>query len=107
VSTNLIKVEEYRPGRNWIYRGDPCRISGEPGVFRFVALVSDADTGNQWIDVVGPRKNPRNRSFRPERLVRMQAIRCPVCDTRAACNDQCCGVCGTDLTDLPEIWVRK
>jgi len=79
-TAHLDRVPELRTGRNFLRAGDPCRVKGEFGVFRFVEVVTNTVTGAVWADVVGPiahpstpgiRPNPHNRSFRPDRLRRV------------------------------------
>jgi hypothetical protein len=66
------RSDALRIGRNYLRAGDPCRVSGERGVFRFVALVTNTATGSTWAEVVGPAANPRTRSFRIDRLRRVR-----------------------------------
>jgi hypothetical protein len=66
------REDNLRTGRNYLRAGDPCRISGERGVFRFVAVVTNTATGSVWAEVVGPAANPRTRSFRCDRVRRVR-----------------------------------
>lgn len=66
------RSDTLRTGRNYLRRGDPCRVSGERGVFRFVEVVTNTVTGAVWAEVVGPASNPRTRSFRTDRLRRVR-----------------------------------
>lgn len=70
-ATHLERVAELRTGRNYLRAGDPCRVDGQRGVYRFVEVVTNTATGAVWADVVGPVGNPRTRSFRPDALRRV------------------------------------
>lgn len=51
-----------------IMLGDPCRVQGESGTFRFVQHVTTAK-GVTWVTVLGPLgQHQQYRSFRPERV---------------------------------------
>lgn len=67
-------LEETRPDwailEEWsgISLGDPVKITGETGTFRFVNHVTTASE-KVWVTVLGPvGKHQKYRSFRPDRV---------------------------------------
>jgi hypothetical protein len=51
--------------------GDPVKISGRPGTFRFIQATRNPETGNTWVDVAGPfPHHEQMNSFRPNRVVK-------------------------------------
>lgn len=64
---------EIRLGRNFLRSGDPCRVRGKRGLWRFVRVESDdrADRA-PTLELVGPSDNPRTRFFSADIVRRVQ-----------------------------------
>jgi hypothetical protein len=65
------RVPEVVVGTRTIVRGDIIKINGEHGGrFRFHSLVTNTETGSQWVDCFELHKNVASgwRSFRPDRI---------------------------------------
>lgn len=79
--------EAVLPTGRKIERGDMIRVSGEHGLrFRFDSLVTNVETGSQWIDCFEIHKARTGvlRSFRSERVKPMPKRRRKRRGTRAA-----------------------
>jgi hypothetical protein len=76
---NEVPVAELRRNASWagLRPGDPVRVDGvrlRGASWTFVAHVANAETGEEWVEVVGGRAGDRAvRSFRPDQLYAMSA----------------------------------
>jgi hypothetical protein len=69
--TKFLKEESISINSRTIYRGDFIKIIGEHGgKFKFHSLVTNKETGAQWIDCFEIYKGivSASRSFRPDRI---------------------------------------
>jgi hypothetical protein len=69
--TKFLKEESMSMNNRTIYRGDFIKISGEHGGrFKFHSLVTNKETGAQWIDCFEMQKGTVSawRSFRSDRI---------------------------------------
>src|SRR5580692_530491 len=72
-------VADLRRSTKWagLQPGDPVRVEGtrlRGAAWQFVAHVTNGDTGEQWVEVVGGRAGDRAvRSFRPDQLYAVAA----------------------------------
>jgi hypothetical protein len=70
----VIQLAELRRSERWagLRPGDPVRVAGvklRGASWTFVAHVANADTGEEWVEVVGGRSGDRAvRSFRTDQL---------------------------------------
>ena len=69
--TKFDRVKEIQVGNRLVVAGDIIKISGEYGSrFKFDSLVTNRETGSQWIDCFEFSKNSVSacRSFRSDRI---------------------------------------
>jgi hypothetical protein len=69
--TKFDRVKEIQVGSRLVLAGDVIKISGEYGArFKFDSLVTNKETGAQWIDCFEFSKNSVSacRSFRSDRI---------------------------------------
>ncbi|HVB92092.1 MAG TPA: hypothetical protein VND70_08320 [Acidimicrobiales bacterium] len=70
---------ELRRARQWagLVAGDPVRVDGtrlRNATWTFVAHVTNGESGEEWVEVVGGRSGDRKvRSFRPDQLYAVSA----------------------------------
>jgi hypothetical protein len=69
--SNFARVYEIQVGNKIVSRGDMIKISGEyGGKFRFHSLVTNTETGAEWIDCFELQRGVASawRSFRSDRI---------------------------------------
>jgi hypothetical protein len=69
--TNFTRIDEIQVGNRTISRGDMIKITGEyGGKFRFHSLVTNTETGAEWIDCFELQRCVASawRSFRSDRI---------------------------------------
>ena len=58
----MTDITEIRLGRNFLRAGDPCRVAGKRGLWRFIRVEHEATEDRPAVlELVGPDHNPRTR----------------------------------------------
>ena len=68
----VIRTDTYRD----LAKGDPVRVQGERGKFKFVCHCANLDTGSEWLDVFGGLPHCETmRAFGIERVTKIRSQR--------------------------------